>query len=109
MASEVARAARVGDMAAVNNTLAAMSTVSASNAYVSGIEANLRGCLAVGDMNQVSKEACYSSTTLSRRVVEQGDDTDGFIGRYGMKRVVQGKKVDGGKLADAAGENGEAA
>ena len=42
-------------------------------------------------------------------VVEQGDDTDGFIGRYGMKRVVQGKKVDGGKLADAAGENGEAA
>lgn len=97
MAHQVSQAARQGDVALMNSSLAAMTTLSATNAYVGGIEANLRACVAQGNLNNVSKEACYSSSTLARRVVEDGDDAEGFIGRYGMKRVVQGKKVDGGK------------
>lgn len=102
MAQQVAQAARQGDIGLMNATLTAMSAVSASNAYVGGIEANLRARVAEGNMNNVSKEACYSSTTLSRRVVEQGDDDAGFVGRYGMKRVVQSKKADGDQGGDKA-------
>lgn len=104
MAKAAAEAARIGDFASAQLSVNMMRGLSASNAYIQQVSDNLDHLVARGDATAFSKEALYSSTTMSNRVAECNENTSVLSNdRFGLRKAVQGKHVsntDSGKTED---------
>lgn len=92
MAKAAAEAARIGDFAAASHTVGLMRGLSASNAYINSVSDNLDHLIHARDGASLAKEALYSSTTMSTRVAEVGEQAHAMSAdRFGLRKAVQGK------------------
>lgn len=92
MAKEAALAARAGDFARASHTIGLMRGLSASNAYIHSVSDNLDHLIATQNATGLAKEALYSSTTMSNRVAETGEQANVMAAdRFGLRKSVQGK------------------
>ena len=94
MAKEAAQAARMGDFASAQASVNMMRSLSASNAYIQQVSDNLDHLVMRGDATAFSKEALYSSTTMSNRVAESNENAGVLSNdRFGLRKAVQGKHI----------------
>lgn len=101
--AEAAKAASMGDIVGATRALHTMEAFASGNAYVAGVFNNLQATLNSGDLGGFSKEARYSSSTMSNRVSAQGEDhTVLNEDPFGLRKAIQGKastKSDSDKKA----------
>lgn len=91
---EALASARRGDWAQTDHILMNLSASAGSNAYVAGVAASLSSVSATRDLGRFSKEALYSSHTMSNRIVDTDEQVDVLEGgRFGLRKAEQGKAV----------------
>lgn len=94
LAKAAAAAARMGDFAQASISVGMMRGLSGSNAYIQQVSNNLDHMVALGDAASFSKEALYSSTTMSNRVAEINENSAVLAAdRFGLRKAVQGKHL----------------
>jgi hypothetical protein len=98
LARKASEAARLGDFIVAGQHIQNMRGLSAQNAYICGVADNLESLVARGDAVSFSKEALYSSSTMSNRIADNNEmsgslDSD----RFGLRKAVQGKANQGGQ------------
>lgn len=92
LADQAADAARRRDHVALRVSLSNMASMSASNAYVGGLSANLQAMADSGDMEGLAKEATYGSVSMTTRQVDAKEDfTVLSADRLGLRKAFQGK------------------
>jgi Ca-activated chloride channel family protein len=91
---EALASARRGDWAQTDHILMNLCASAGSNAYVAGVAASLSSVSATRDLGRFSKEALYSSHTMSNRIVDTDEQVDVLEGgRFGLRKAEQGKAV----------------
>lgn len=102
MAREAAEAAMRGDMDRSNHLIRGITGMAGNNAYVAAVALNLSQVSQTGNASAFAKEALYSSTTMSNRVVDSDENfrvLDG--GKYGLRKAAQGKAQKGSEEKSA--------
>lgn len=96
VAKQAREAAIAGDFGRRDHLIRSMAGMAQGNAYVAAVAQNLADVAASGNAALFAKEALYSSTTMTSRVADQGEDhTVLSAGRYGLRKAMQGRAVKG--------------
>lgn len=96
LARKASEAARLGDFVLAGQQVQLMRGLSANNAYICGVAAHLDGLVTQGDAASFSKEALYSSTTMSNRIADNNEVSASMQNdRFGLRKSVQGKAQTG--------------
>ena len=91
---EALKEARQGNWMAAQSLVDSIGASAGNNAYVSSVAASLGALAANRDVQAFSKEASYSSVSMSSRMVDANEDVASMNvsnDRYGLRKSQQGK------------------
>lgn len=83
--------AKAGRWENVQNLVAQVQGMAHNNAYVAGVSQTLASLSVQRDLNLMSKEVAYATTTMSRRSVSLNEDVTSLDDQLGLKKASQGQ------------------